>query len=219
MINGDGLWKWGFSPDTAKDGHVYQDLWINLFQWAVSYSEFHPGSDYLIRTDGTRFRINEPFRVQVRSRAHAARQDMVVGVYRDEVMIQTLTLGEDTGQNEGWSGLLTLSVPGIYRLVTESADGNNLGVQTSVRILPPPGETDDFSANAPFLEKIAGTSGGSLVRPEDLPELVRQLDAPETFTREGDMIWETWWDSFWVLAGIVFCFSIEWYLRRRQGLH
>jgi hypothetical protein len=219
MINGDGLWKWGFSSDAAKDGHLYQDLWINLFQWAVSYSEFHPGSDYLIRTDNTRFRINDPFRVQVRTRAHAIRQDMVVGVYRDEAKIQTLILGEDTSQDGGWSGLLTLSVPGVYRLVTESTDGKSLGAQTSVRILPPPGETDNFSTNAPFLEEIANTSGGNLVRPEDLPELVRQLDGPETFTRKGDMTWETWWDSLWILAGIVFLFCMEWYMRRRQGLH
>lgn len=219
MVNGDGLWRWGFSPDATGNGELYQNLWIQLFQWAVSFAEFNPGSDYLIRTDHNRSRINEPLRIRVRARAHVKTEDIVVRIYDGGKEISTMALAEDLLQKGGWSGLVTFSAPGIYRLAIETPDGKNLGAQTSVQIHPTPGETGDLSADALFLNDIAEKSGGRVITGKELPELVRHLEAPKATMRKGDVTWETSWDKAFVCILIMMFFSVEWYVRRRQGLH
>jgi hypothetical protein len=219
LINADGLWRWGFDPEVADDTPLYQNLWIQLFQWAVSFAEFNPGSDYMISTDRGTAHVHEPLRVRVRARAHVKAEDPAVQIYQGRLPVQNLALGADAQTGSGWSGLLALSTPGIYRLAVQTPDGKDLGAQVSVQILPPPGETDQLSADAGFLQELADKSGGRVVTGKDLPDLVRRLEAPETTVRKGDIRWETLWDRAWVLVSILFFFALEWTLRRRQGLH
>lgn len=219
LINADGLWRWGFSPDMADDHDVYQNLWIQLFQWAVSYAEFNPGSDYMIRTDRSTAHIGEPIRVRVRARAHVDAEDPVVQIYRGSLPVHNLALAVDEQTGAGWSGLLALSSPGIYRLATQTPDGKDLAAQTSIQILPPPGELDHLSADAGFLNELAGKSGGRVVTRQDLPDIIRKLEVPETAVRKGDVYWETFWDKTWILVSILLMFALEWFFRRRQGLH
>jgi hypothetical protein len=219
LINADGLWRWGFDPDISDDNPVYQNLWIQLFQWAVSFAEFNPGSDYMIRTDHSTAHIHEPLRVRVRARAHVRAEDPVVQVYQGRLPVQHLALAVDGQTDAGWSGLLALSSPGIYRLAVQNTDGKDLGAQTSIQILPPPGEADQLSADAGFLKELAEKSGGRIVARDDLPDLVKQLEAPMTTVRKGDVHWETLWDKAWVLVSILLLFTLEWTFRRRQGLH
>jgi hypothetical protein len=219
LINADGLWKWGFAADAAGDGEVYQNLWIQLFQWAVSFAEFHPGSDYLIRTDRGTAHIQEPLRVSVRARAHTKTVAPIIRIYQGATAVQTMTLAADDQMEAGWSGLLSLSAPGIFRLVVQNAEGQDLGAQTAVQILPPPGETDDLSADGAFLKELAEKSGGRVITREDLPELIQRLEVPKSSVRQGDVVWETRWDRAWVLVLLLLFFALEWYMRRRQGLH
>jgi hypothetical protein len=219
LINADGLWRWGFDPDIAEDNPLYQNLWIQLFQWAVSFAEFNPGSDYMIHTDRGTARVDEPLRVRVRARAHVQAEDPVVQVYRGRQPVDNLVLAAETQAGAGWSGLLALSSPGIYRLAAQTTDGKDLGAQTSIQILPPPEEADQLSADAGFLKELAEKSGGRVVAREELPDLVQQLEAPNTFVRKGDVHWETLWDRAWVLVAILLFFALEWTFRRRQGLH
>lgn len=219
LINADGLWRWGFDPEIADDHPLYQNLWIQLFQWAVSFAEFNPGSDYMISTDRGTAHVLEPMRVRVRARAHVQAEDPAVQVYQGSLPVQNLALAADARTGAGWSGLLALASPGIYRLAVQTPDGKDLGAQVSVQILPPPGEADQLSADAGFLQELAEKSGGRVVARQDLPDLVRQLEAPETFVRKGDVHWETLWDKAWVLVSILLLFALEWTFRRRQGLH
>jgi hypothetical protein len=219
LVNADGLWRWGFDPEIADDNPLYQNLWIQLFQWAVSFAEFNPGSDYMIRADRGTAHVHEPLRVRVRARAHVQSEDPVVQVYQGRLPVHNLALAADARTGAGWSGLLALSSPGIYRLAVQTRDGKDLEAKTSIQILPPPGESDQLSADAGFLKELAEKSGGRVVSGEDLPELVKQLETPGTTLRKGDVRWETLWDKAWVLVSIMTLFALEWYLRRRQGLH
>lgn len=219
LINADGLWRWGFNPETADDHDVYQNLWIQLFQWAVSFAEFNPGADYMIRTDRGTAHIQEPLRVLVRARAHVKAEDPVVQVYQGGLPVHNLALAANGETGAGWSGLLSLSAPGVYRLAAQTPDGKDLGAQTSIQILPPPGESDNLSADADFLNELAEKSGGRVVTSEEVPEIVRRLETPKTVVRKGDVYWESLWDNAWVLVSIFLLFALEWTFRRRQGLH
>ncbi len=219
LINADGLWRWGFNPEIADDHDLYQNLWIQLFQWAVSFAEFNPGSDYLIRTERSTTHVDKPLRVRVRARAHVKAEEPVVQVYQGDLPLHHFALAVDAETRAGWSGLLTLASPGVYRLKVQTPGGKDLGAQTSVQILPPPGEADNMSADIDFLNTLAEQSGGRLVDRQDLPDFIRELGTPITFTRQGDIYWETFWDKAWVLIVILTLFILEWFFRRRQGLH
>lgn len=218
LINGDGLWKWGFSSDASDDG-LYRNLWIQLFQWAVSFSEFNPGSDYLIRSDQSRPHVGEPLRIRVRARAHIKPRDIAIRVYRDGMGLQTLALDRGAMINGEWSGLIILPQPGVYTLVTETPEGDSLGARLTLRALPPPGEADNESADPDFLRTLAQASGGTLITLEGLPEIVKTLDANKQTLGQGDLVWETWWDKAIVCILIMLLFGCEWFIRRRQGLH
>ncbi len=218
MINGDGLWKWGFFPEIDDGGKLYQSLWLQLFQWAVSFAEFNPGSDYLIRTDKSTSHVNEPLRVRIRARAHVKTENIVVRVYTGNKAIQTIRLSNDSSVNGGWSGLVTLTNPGIYRLTVETPQGKKLNAQTTIQVFPPPGEQNNLSADIVFLSELAKKSGGRVITGKEIPALVKELEAPAISSRKGDVVWETMWDNIWVFALIMFFFSLEWFWRRRQGL-
>jgi hypothetical protein len=218
LINGDGLWQWGFSPKASDKNDLYQNLWLRLFQWAVSFSEFNPGSDYFILTDHSTAHIGETLQVSVRARAHVKSEDIVVRVYHANRLDRSMTLVKDSSQNSGWSGLLTLSSPGVYRLATETPDGKDLGAQATVQIIPAPGETDNLSADKAFLETLAVKSGGRLITQKDLSDVIMAFESPAVAVRRGDVSWEELWDNAWVAVLLMLLFSLEWYWRRRQGL-
>ena len=218
LINADGLWKWGFSPDDDDINDFYKNLWIQLFQWAVSFAEFNPGSNFMIRTDYSSVRVREPLRVRVQARTHME-TDFVVRIYQGDRPVQTMTLSEDTLVRDAWSGLVTLPESGIYRLAVETIEGTDMGAQTTVQILPPPTEEDNLSADDIFLKDLAKKSGGRIVTRDEPAELITQLELNQMVVKKGDMIWKPLWDNPWVLIGLFLFFSLEWYLRRRQGLH
>lgn len=218
LINGDGLWRWGFFPEVADQSDVYQNLWIRLFQWAVSFTEFNPGADYLIRTDRSMIRIGEPLGVRVRARAHVKPEKLVVRVYRNETLVHTLSLADESAHQSAWSGLVTPASQGIYRLAVETPAGEDLGAQTTIQVLAPPGESDDLSADAAFLETLATQSGGRIITRDALSDMVAEFETRTKSVQAGDVSWEALWDKAWVMTMLMLLFSLEWYWRRRQGL-
>ncbi len=218
LINGDGLWQWGFFPEVADKNDVYQNLWIRLFQWAVSFAEFNPGSDYLIRTDRSMVRIGEPLSVRVLARAHVEPEKLVVRVYRDETHVRTLSLADDSTHRSGWSGLVTPASQGLYRLAVETPEGEDLGAHTTIQVLAPPGESDDLSADAAFLDTLATQSGGRIITRDALSDIVAEFETRAETVQAGDVSWEALWDKAWMIMLLMLLFSLEWYWRRRQGL-
>ncbi len=218
LINGDGLWKWGFYPKVAEAHDVYKSLWIRLFQWAVSYAEFNPGSDYAIRTDRGTARAREPVRVLVSAKPHAALTSPVVRVYRGDQFLQEIPLAAHEEQKGQWIGLAMLDEPGIYRLSAETPGGAASGAQTTLQILPPPSEADALSADGEYLRELAAVSGGRMITREELPALIKTLEAPLTVEQRGYVEWDPAWDRAWLAVLLVLCFSCEWFWRRKQGL-
>lgn len=70
--------------------------------------------------------------------------------------------------------------------------------------------------NLPLLEAIARTTGGEVIRPEGLDDLVRRLP-----TRQAPVM-EAWarplWHTPWMFALALVCLLSEWGLRRWKGL-
>lgn len=77
-------------------------------------------------------------------------------------------------------------------------------------------EFRSLTPNLPLLEEIARRTGGTVIRPDGLEELVRRLPL------EKSPVMEAWsrplWHTPWIFLAAILCFGLEWMLRRRQGL-
>jgi hypothetical protein len=218
LVNGDGLWKWGFFPEVRGEHELYRNLWTRLFQWAVSFAEFNPGADYAIHTERSSVRAAEPMHVRVTSRADTPVTRPVVRVYQGKRPHGSIALARDETTANNWLGVVELDTPGIYRLALEGPEGESLDAQTTVQVVPPPGEADDPSADAEYLRELAELSGGRMVLPDAVPAVVAALEQPRVVERKGDLVWDPAWDAPWFALGLLALFGAEWYLRRRQGL-
>jgi len=218
MVNGDGLWKWGFYPNAGAERDIYRNLWVRLFQWAVSFLEFNPGSDFAVHVDRATARIGEAVRVQVSARVQETVEMPALRVYRGATPVQAVALAAEPSRDGAWLGLVRLNTPGIYRIAAETQAGRSLDAQATVQVVPPPGETDELSADPAFLDSLAALSGGRRVTRGELPALVKQFETPVATEQRGDVVWDPAWDSAWAALALLLLFALEWYWRRRQGL-
>ena len=219
LVNGDGLWKWGFYPKAAGPPDVYKNLWIRLFQWAVSFAEFNPGSDFAIQTDRGAARPKEAVRVQVIAKPHAAVNTPSVRLYRGDVFLREAALAQDGERPGSWAGLVSMEEPGLYRLSVETAKVPRRAPRRRSPDPAPAGRARRVaSADGDFMRTLADLSGGRAVTRAEVPDLVKQLEESETVEQKGNMEWEPAWDKAWVALLLAGCFGAEWYWRRKRGM-
>lgn len=228
-LNAEGLWKWDFLPEARERGNAYQDLWLQLLLWAGTHAEFLPGQEYALRLTEHAAPPETPVRVRVSRRmtAGSGRTDGTpaapprLRVSRGGTLVQRLTL-TPAAENEGaaWNGFLTLTTPGSHRVEIESPDGDGLPeTAQTLQILAPPGELDETSADPATLAHLTAAAGGRLLKPGELAEVIRPAPPPVADGMTGRAEWEpAWAGASWLLL-LLAGFALEWFLRRRNGLH
>ena len=221
-MNVDGLWQWSFFPSAKEAAGMYEDLWAQMLLWAGTYSEFLPGHQYAVRLSASTVLPNTPVRVQVRRRgSDVGREAPRLRGLRGNKLVQEMALaGGDRADR--WESVLTLSDPGLYRILlnapSEAAEGRELGVL--LQVAAPPGELDDVNPDPDYLAKLAAASGGQVVSAAGLEAAMAQREQARASQREqGDRaIWEPLWDRGWLLVVVLAALAAEWTIRRRNGL-
>jgi len=108
---------------------------------------------------------------------------------------------------------------GDYRVRLE-VDGGDLGAEQVIAELqvqePSTSELSDISANRALLESIAEFTGGRLLLPHelaDLPQIFRGVKESTTTRTEQSL-----WDSWPLLLALFALLTLEWVLRKLNGL-
>jgi hypothetical protein len=108
---------------------------------------------------------------------------------------------------------------GGYRVEAKvtAGDGQVLQpVKTGWVFAPEEREFERLAVNEPLLAKLARSSGGRTIDPQEIAEFVAQLQ------HEPVPITEHWvaplWHQAWVLSLAIACLCGEWGLRRWKGL-
>lgn len=219
-VNAEGLWHWDFFPSVAEADSLYEDIWVQLLHWAVSYSEFLPGHKYSLRMNREAFNPDEVVHVRIRRRNYdrlaAAPRLRITGPNGFEQSLDCLPSRE---RDLGYSAHFTLKHPGYYRVqvVAEQGDQDN-GVQSMILVRGPPAEKDNVSAAPEYLANLAAASGGKVMSRAGLFRRVAENGQPEFTESPHKAVWEPAWDQWWILGLIAGLFSTEWFMRRRSGL-
>ena len=78
------------------------------------------------------------------------------------------------------------------------------------------GELFELGANAELLRNIAESSGGEVLTPDRLHEVVRLLQPPDTTMRSPTET--TLWDHWLTMTLFFSLLTAEWFLRKLNGL-
>jgi len=221
LVNADGLWKWDFYPDARELGNMYQEYWIQLIYWMLSYSEFLPGQDYSLNLSSSSVQPRTPVAIRMAYRGKDPVNTPSIEITSptlDQPLI--LSPGEmpTPDGTQKWSASFTPETPGAYslRLLTEKKQSLP---EASLNVSEPPSEMDELSADPGFLDRFTNATGGRIITADTLPNFLAetiQPVAPEA--RDRGVYWESSWMRWFIPPLLIALLAAEWFLRRRNGL-
>lgn len=225
LVNADGLWKWDFYPEARELGNMYEEFWIQMIHWMLSYSEFLPGQDYSLNTSAGSVPPGTPIAVRMAYRGAGKAETPTVEVTSPELDAPLRLAPAELPSADGrqkWATSFTPEKPGNYqlRLVPSTKPRENSSMpEASVTVLAPPKEMDELSADPQFLQEFCEATGGSVHTASDLPEFLTKAMrpvAPES--RDQGVQWKSSWMQWFTPFIVIIFLAAEWWLRRRNGL-
>lgn len=218
-INGDGIWRWSFQPGKADEEGRQREFWLQLLQWAATYSEFLPGEDYSLKLSAATVSAGTPVRARIGQRGSAGDQPPGLEILQGESVVhrvQATSLGGDETGGQQWGALLSVKEPGAYTVRIQAPQGT--APSAPLTVLAPPQESDELSAAPEYLQKLADETGGRNVPLAEWRTLLNELEPEHRPQQLQDAEWRPLWSRWWILALGVLCLGGEWGLRRRLGL-
>jgi len=221
LVNADGLWKWDFYPDARELGNMYQEYWIQLIYWMLSYSEFLPGQDYSLNLSSTTVQPNTPVAISMTYRGKGQPKPPSIEITSSALDQALLLSPGDIPTDDGtpkWSASFTPKFPGSYtlRLITTTPESLP---EASLSVEQPPSEMDELSSAPAFLDRFTTATGGHLLEPGTLTDFLANTikkEAPEA--RNRGVFWQSFWMRWFIPPILIALLAIEWFLRRRNGL-
>jgi|GEM_PF-1796954 len=218
-IAANGLWRWSFLPQEREDVEtVYQTLWSQIVRWALQDSDFLPGQSISFRTNRRSFKPGESVRFAVRTRNLDADQR-----FEPRIVLVTPDGGEqvllpqsDPDQTETFSTVQTLVDVGEYQATLWLNETEAHPEPVRFTAYPDSLELQMTSSDPDTLARIADSTGGSLLKADELNDLPTQIARVARATKADtapEDIWDvpTWFFTLVVLLGL------EWFIRRRGG--
>ena len=221
LVNADGLWKWDFYPDARELGNMYQEYWIQLIYWMLSYSEFLPGQDYSLNLSSTSVQPGTPISINMAYRGNDQPEAPSIEISSPTLEQPLLLSPGDLPSDDSslkWSASFTPDTPGSYtlRLITETEESLP---EASLSVEQPPSEMDELSSDPGFLDRLTTATGGRLIQPSALTAFLDQTirqGSPDS--RDLGVFWSSSWMKWFIPPILIILLASEWFIRRRNGL-
>lgn len=217
-VNAEGLWQWDFFPSVSDAKQAYREIWAQLLQWVVTYSEFLPGQEYALRMSDAAVYPDTPVSVKVSKRGPVASLEPALKVFEGGTVVHEATAGKLPDAANRWNATFTMAKPGVYRVELADVPSSAGGPCAVFQVNRLPTENDELSADRAFLAGLAEDSGGIVIGEKDLAKLLVPPAQAEATPENARVRWVSLWDRAWYLCLVLLFFGAEWFIRRRSGL-
>jgi hypothetical protein len=226
MLNFDQTWRFRYGV-----GDTYHHrFWGQLMRWGAGQN-LASGTNFVrLGTDRLSIEPGQPLKIMARlvddTFRPVAGADVKAAIYRgdERVMVKNLTYREDShGMYE--TEVESLKDPGAYRIELEGSTVRELLARENVQKVDQkltvtaegnPVELGEISVDREMAVKLASLSGGAVVAPESVSDLLRLFgDATKVVTKRLET---TLWDNWMLLLVAIGAATAEWILRRKGGL-
>lgn len=226
VVEGSGMWRWAFlPPQHANKDKIYPALWQSMIQWVVSQQDLMPGQQVAIRSDRASFFAGDRATASILVEdPSAVRNDR--GALDLAVLLQPVDGGLPKRVTPAASGLEEdyfrvdfgeLDV-GYYTASVVRGEADEVLAETAIEVRDPWFENLEVDARPDLMRRVARTSGGELLAPNEVAGLVERHRERLEETRVDKTIRTTLWDRPWVLSLILGGWVVTWIVRRRSGL-
>ena len=215
IFTGEASWRWRMMlPSTDR---AYDTFWRQALRWLALPAQGPVAVEAPVgASPGDTVRV----RAEVRNAAFDPQSAALVDLRVTDPAGKTqIVRAEHEPGGEGVFGApVRVEAPGVYRLaVTARSGSDTLGTAESAMLVGGADpEMTDPRLNTQVLERVAVASGGRVVTPADVGDLVDALRRREPAARLA--VTHDLWDTGWSFAVIVALLGAEWVLRRRWGL-
>jgi hypothetical protein len=211
----------------TKD-NFYRKFWTQLVYWSVKYSDFLPNQDYSLHLSKSVIMPGENVAVLINSRITQVNgfnlsldissndlskksNSKIRGFHKEIIPSRSLS-------GNSWNALFTLPRPGTYTIKIKLPDNKKSELFAVLHVKQPPEENDNLSADSEYLKSVVESAGGLLIQPDKIMAKLRAANQLAKPTETVQKQWQSTWNKWWLLTAILLFFSIEIYLRRRNGM-
>ena len=216
-IGVEGLWRWGFNAKIEAVNTVFDRFWDQMILWLMAGRDFLPTQQFSLRATSANVPLGEKifFRALKRdSRVKLADLPLVISQAGKEVGRTTLSATDGNAPDKLTAEFLPAKT-GKFEASATFPDGTN---QTTRFIVYDENlETTEVATDAGYLKKLCESSGGRLLKAEELGKFLAELREERSEAVPQTRLTSAW-DRVWVFWLIGLLFAADWYLRRRWGL-
>ncbi len=218
-LNGEGLWKWDFYPEARSHGNMYREFWRRFLPWIQTAAEFMPGFDLSLHAGRSVVQDGESVRCRMAWRGLGTPGNV-------SVQVIDLSNGEVVGTRVAVPAASTLLPsfecafeplpPGEYLLRAVAEGTPSPECRLTVRSLPT--EEDNLNARPELPSQVAERTGGQVLPAVLSEEQLAAIFAMPPGVSATEDVYCPLWAEWQVLAFMVGCLGIMWFIRRRKGL-
>jgi len=215
IVNGGGLYRWGFSGSDVAAPRRYERLWGNVLRALSEPAQTEP-----LRLVPERALVSrgEPVRLEAALQDAAFRPISGAKVTARVTGPVTKDVALEPAGESGYTVSLEGLPPGRYNVnATALAGGRTAGTaQATFWIDAQSAEWQDVAPDAGLLSAVARASDGVAVRPGKESAIPAALG--KAHPRAGREATVRLWESPLMFALATFLLTSEWWIRRRRGL-
>jgi hypothetical protein len=221
----DSLWRWQLDPQA--DG-MYGRFWTQLLEWMTPKESALAEYEVDLFADTDRLLLGEPIqllaRVGAREQTGARPATVACRITTPEGRTLSFPMAAQqvttTGGRKfpGYGMAFTAEIPGLHTAVaTAEIDGKRIAsAPYSFYLKPFTPESDPRPANTALLAALAQASGGRLLEPGEVNDVLSEL--PLEGSRETRVQFSSLWNIWPVLACLVGLLSVDWAIRKAKNL-
>lgn len=226
VVEGAGMWRWAFlPPQHASKDKIYPTLWQSLVQWIISQQDMMPGQEVAIRPDRATFLSGDRASCSITLRNpikwNADSNDSSLSILMQSPgsdLPKRFSITPSGIESSLFRSDLGALEVGYYAIKVVHGTQDEVLAATAFEVRDPWFESLEVDARPDVMRQIARLSGGEVLQPDQVSELVGRFEEKIQKQQKQEEIRTSMWDHPMVLVAILLGWISTWVVRRQSGL-